>query len=67
MRHLIFGSATSAQKAKKVLERGGMTVSIVKTPEKYSRHSCSYSIRTTDSDFALMLLKKAGITVKGKY
>ena len=67
VRYIIFGSETIARKAKMVLTRGGMTAEIVKTPEKYGRRSCSYSIKTSDINMALTLLERAGIPIVGKY
>lgn len=66
-KHLIFDSMTSAMKAKKFLESKGVAASVVKTPEKNSRNGCSYSIKTADAEHALLLLKRAGISAKGKY
>ena len=58
--HLIMcRSLTYAQKAVYILERGGMSVNLVKVPQSVSKTGCSYGVRVPSYRVkeCLMLLK----------
>lgn len=58
--HLIMcRSLTYAQKAVYTLERGGITVKIVKVPQSVSKTGCSYGVRVQSRKLSesVMLLK----------
>ena len=48
-------SLTYAQKAARVLERAGITASIMRTPKGLSREGCSYCVRVSERRGALAL------------
>lgn len=61
---LLCQSLTYAQRAAKLLERKGITASVVKAPKEAAVHGCSYCVRVSDrvKDSALQLLEAAALT-----
>jgi len=55
-------SLTYAQKAARVLERTGLTVSIQRAPKEISKEGCAYCVKVSERklDIALMELRTAG-------
>ena len=60
---MICRSLTYAQKAAKVLERAGMTVSVTRTPPGISEKGCGYCIKVPERRLsqALVMLKSADL------
>ncbi len=56
----MFRSLTYAQRAMHVLERGGVTVVLVKAPQSVSKAGCTYGLRLRPHhlQYSLELLKK---------
>jgi len=57
---IMFRSLTYAQRAMHVLERGGVTVGLVKAPQSVSQAGCTYGLRLRSHQLqhSLALLKK---------
>lgn len=53
-------SLTYAQKAMRTLERGGVTVALLRVPQSVSQTGCSYGLRVSARylDYSLDLLKE---------
>ena len=65
--HLIFSSQTAAMKAKRILNMKNIKAIIVKTPQKYSKNGCSFSLEVENRNLALSVLKGYKITFEGEY
>lgn len=61
---MICRSLTYAQKAAKVLERAGITVSVTRTPQGLSEKGCGYCIKVPERRLsqALATLKNANLS-----
>lgn len=60
---ITFRSITPAQRAQRVLRRGGMDATLQRTPRQMEAQGCGYClrIRTVNREMALSLLKQANI------
>lgn len=60
---IMFRSLTYAQRAMHVLERGGVTVGLVKAPQSVSGAGCTYGLRLPEHrlQYSLELLKKQNL------
>lgn len=60
---ITFRSITPAQRAQRVLRRGGMEAALQRTPRQMEVQGCGYClrIRTVDREMAVSLLEQANI------
>lgn len=63
---LTYRSLTYAQKTSRILERAGIGVSIVRTPQEISSEGCGYALKVKGSELkrALTLLKVSDASPK---
>lgn len=55
---ITFRSLTHAQRAARLLERSGLTVTLVKAPQSLSENGCAYALTLRRPEEALVLLQR---------
>ena len=55
---ITFRSLTHAQRAARLLERSGLTVTLVKAPQSLSENGCAYALTLRRPEEALSLLQR---------
>jgi len=62
-------SLTYAQKAARILERAGVTASILRAPKEISKEGCAYCVKVSERkiDLARIVLKDAGARIGRVY
>ncbi len=65
--YFIFDSQTAAMKAKRILNMKNIKATLVKTPQKYSKNGCSFSVEVEKRSAALSVLRGYNITFNGEY
>lgn len=60
--YLTFRSVTAAMEARRLLERAGLSVGLLRTPEQLRSRGCSYSLRLRQQELpeGKLLLNKHG-------
>lgn len=66
---ITFRSITPAQRAQRVLRRGGVDAALQRTPRQMEARGCGYClrIRSANQEMALSLLEQANITFGNIY
>lgn len=61
---VMVNSVTYAYKAHQILQKNWIKSSIVRTPERYARNGCGYSLMLREPpEKAVLLLEQAGVRV----
>lgn len=66
---IMLRSMTFAQKAKRILERGGIFSSVTKAPQSANPDGCTYGVKIGERNLekAKKLLRDAGISISGVF
>ncbi len=65
---ITFASMTAAMRARELLRRNRIPARMTRTPAKYRRGSCGYSlVLERDADAALKLLRQSDIRYRGVF
>lgn len=54
-------------KAKRLFNMKNIKATIIKTPQKYSKNGCSFSLEVERRSEAIAVLKGYNITIQGEY
>ena len=65
---ITFSSMTAAMRARELLRKNRISARMLRTPAKYRRGSCGYSLMTEqNAEKAAALLRQAGIGYRGVF